>query len=180
MLELKIPDVELFDEDKEEFITIKGATLQLEHSLISISKWESKWHKAFLGKQKKTTEEILDYVRCMTINGGIDPSIYKYLTNEQVNKVVSYIEEPMTATWFYDDGDSAGGGETVTSELIYYWMITLNVPVEFQKWHLNRLLALIRVCNIKNNPNKKMNRAEIMNRNKLLNKQRRKELNTRG
>lgn len=183
MLELKIDDIELYDEKSEEFVEIKGTTLQLEHSLISISKWESKWHKAFLGKSDKTQEEILDYIRCMTINKNVDPNLYKYLSHEHIKQVVEYIEEPMTATCFYDDRKSNSGGskETVTAELIYYWMIALQIPIEFQRWHLNKLLTLIRVCNIKNDaPNNKMSKREIMNRNKALNDARRKALNTRG
>lgn len=181
MLELVIPDIELFDESKEEFVTIKGTTLQLEHSLISVSKWESKWYKAFLGKEDKTPDQIIDYIRCMTITKNVDPNIYKYLGNEQIEQVVKYIEEPMTATWFNETQTNAGGSrEVVTSELIYYWMIAMQIPVDFQRWHLNRLLTLIRVCNIKNTPPKKMSKKEMMNQNKALNEQRKRALNTRG
>lgn len=181
MLELNIPDIELFDDSKEEFITIKGTTLQLEHSLISISKWESKWHKAFLGKEDKTEEEIIDYIRCMTINKNVNDDIYNYLSTKVIKQVTDYIQEPMTATWFNEDGKNAGGGrEIVTSELIYYWMIAMQIPVEFQRWHLNRLLTLIRVCNIKSEPPKKMSKRELANRNKSINEARKAALHTRG
>lgn len=182
MLELKVDDIELFDERTEEFVYVKGATLQLEHSLISISKWESKWHKAFLGREEKTDEELRDYIQCMILNKNVDPKIIQYLNNYHIAQVVSYIEEPMTATWFSKEEmkKSGMGREVITSELIYYWMIALNVPVEFQKWHLNRLLTLIRVCNIKNTPPKKMSQKELMNRNRALNEARKASMHTKG
>lgn len=180
MLCITIPPEEFWDEVKEEFVYSKSQTIQLEHSLVSISKWESKWGKAFLGKQKKTDEEILDYIRCMTITQNVNPEVYKRLSIQNFKDINAYIEAPMTATYFLDGGNSKGNGDTITSELIYYWMITFNIPVEFQKWHLNRLLSLIRVCAIKNNPPKKRSSREIMSRNSALNAARRKALNTRG
>lgn len=182
MLRLTIPENELFDSTTGEFINIKEQTLQLEHSLVSLSKWESKWHKPFLGTDKKTDEETLDYIRCMTTTQGVDPRIYAVMDAPTVKLIVDYINDPMTATWFTDDKSQkkSVNKEIITSELIYYWMITLNIPVEFQKWHLNRLLTLIRVCNVKNEPPKKTSKREIMNRNKALNDARRKAANTRG
>lgn len=183
MFTLTIDDNEYYDYSKEEFISVKGQTLQLEHSLVSISKWESKWKKAFLGKNEKTNEEIIDYIRCMTITKNVDPIVYNFLTSEQVESITKYIEDPMTATWFNDDKKKSKGGgnsETVTSELIYYWMITCQIPVEFQRWHLNRLLTLIRICEMKNTPPKKMSKRDLMNRNRSLNEQRKKALGTRG
>lgn len=182
MFELVIPEKEYFNDKTQEFVVIKGQKLQLEHSLVSLSKWESKWHKAFLSKENKTDEEMLDYIRCMTITKGVDPDTYKNLSNKQIQEVIAYIEEPMTATWFNEQ--QAKGpkrvDEVVTSELIYYWMIALQIPVEFQRWHLNRLLTLIRVCNLKNAPPKKMSKKEIMNRNRALNAKRKSAMNTRG
>ena len=180
MLRITIPEVELWDEEKQEFVYIKEQTLSLEHSLVSLSKWESKWNKAFLGKTEKTPEETLDYIKCMTITQNVDPEIYNYLTPDNINQVNKYIEAPMTATTFSNEKVSSASRETVTSELIYYWMIALNVPFECQKWHLNRLLTLIRVCNIKNTPPKKMSKRELMSRNSALNAARRQQLNTRG
>lgn len=182
MLTIRIGDTEIFDENTNEFKEIKGQTLQLEHSLVSISKWESKWNRAFLGKEEKTPEQILDYIRCMTITQNVKPDIYNYLTVDQIKTITDYIEAPMTATWFSEtEGKGASNkGETITSELIYYWMIALQIPVEFQKWHLNRLLTLIRVCNIKNTPPKKMSKKDIMTRNRSLNEARKNALNTRG
>ena len=180
MLQITIPAVEQWDENKQEFIFTKEQKLQLEHSLVSLSKWESKWCKAFLTKQEKTFEETLDYIKFMTITQNVDPKVYNYLTNENIDEVNRYIEAPMTATYFSEDKTSKISREQVTAELIYYWMISLNIPFECQKWHLNRLLTLIKVCNIKNTPPKKRSRKDIMSSNAALNAARRKQLNTRG
>jgi len=180
MLQITIPAVELWDERKQEFITTKEQTLQLEHSLVSISKWESKWCKPFLSKQEKTFEETLDYIKCMTITPNVDPEVYNYLTNENIEEINNYINAPMTATYFSDDKTVKPSREQITAELIYYWMIALNIPFECQNWHLNRLLTLIKVCNIKNQPPKKISKKEIMRRNAALNAARRKQLNTKG
>lgn len=186
MLRITIPakeSIELWDEEKEEFIrtpAVKEQTLQLEHSLVSLSKWESKWCKSFLSHSEKTYEETIDYIKCMTITQNVNPDVYYNLTSENIQQINEYIDAPMTATVFAKDQMRGKSRETVTSELIYYWMIALNIPFECQKWHLNRLLTLIRVCNIKNTPPKKMSRREIMNRNAALNAARRKQLNSKG
>ena len=180
MLRITIPAVEQWDEIKQEFISTKEQTLSLEHSLVSLSKWESKWRKAFLTKQEKTFEETLDYIKFMTITQNVDPEVYKYITNGNIDEVNRYIEAPMTATYFSEDKNGKTSREQITAELIYYWMISLNIPFECQKWHLNRLLTLIKVCNIKNTPPKKRNKKEIMSRNAALNAARRKQLNTKG
>lgn len=184
MLQLVIPAVEGWDEGKQEFVELeKAETLKLEHSLVSVSKWEMKWCKPFISKQKKTREETLDYIRCMTLTQNVDPKLYKRINNDHIDKVNSYISAPMTATWFSEEkgaGKSKTSTEQITNELIYYWMITYNIPSEYQKWHLNRLLTLIRVCNAKNKPQKKMNRREILSRNRALNAARKKQLNTKG
>ena len=184
MLQLVIPAVEGWDEKKEEFVELeKAETLKLEHSLVSVSKWEMKWCKPFISKQKKTREETIDYIRCMTLTQNVDPKLYKRINNEHIDEVNSYISAPMTATWFSEE---KGGGkakistEQITNELIYYWMITYNIPSEYQKWHLNRLLTLIKVCNAKNKPPKKMNRRELMSSRRALNAARKKQLNTKG
>ena len=180
MLTITIPASEMWDEKNEKFVDIKECVLQLEHSLISLSKWESKWCKPFLFTKEKTEEETLDYVRCMTLTSRVSPEVYYGLTSENIKAINRYIEAPMTATCFGADRNGRGNREIVTSELIYYWMIALNIPFECQKWHLNRLLTLIRVCNIKNQPAKKMSRREIMSRNAALNAARRKQLGTNG
>lgn len=180
MLQIVIPGVEYYDEVKEEFITEREQTLQLEHSLVSLSKWESKWCKVFLSKQEKTVEEIQDYIKCMTINQNVNPDVYNRLTQSNIDEIQKYISAPMTATYFSKNAGGRATGEQVTSELIYYWMIALNIPFECQKWHLNRLLTLIRVCNVKNQPPKKMSKRDILSRNASLNAARRQQLNTKG
>lgn len=188
MLEILIPEqhYEFFDEKKEEFlppIDIKETKIQIEHSLISIKKWEQKWHKPFLGDKDKTYEELVDYVRCMTLTHGVDPIIYKYIPMKVLNEIVDYIKDPMTATWFRDDGLVGGQKylkEVVTAEIIYYWMITLNVPVEFQKWHLNQLLTLIKVLNIKNGKKEKVDSKTAARQRAALNAQRRAAHKSKG
>lgn len=181
MLQITIPAVELYDEKTERFIELKEQTLQLEHSLVSLSKWESKWCKAFLGRTAKTDEEILDYVKCMTITQNVNPDIYKYLTEDNFKQINKYIEAPMTATTFVEDKTSKGSREVVTSELIYFWMISLNIPFDpCQKWHLNRLLALIRVCNVKNAPPKRRSKRDVASQYAALNAARKRQLNTKG
>lgn len=179
MLTIEIPATEMFDDKTQEFIQLRPITLQLEHSLVSISKWESKWKKPFLGKENKTIEETLDYIKCMTITQNVPDITYKRLTSKNINDINKYIDEPMTATTFNDNTHSTNK-EIVTAELIYYWMIALNIPMKCEKWHINRLLTLIRVCNIKSSPPKKMSKREIMNRNAALNAARRKKLNSKG
>ena len=180
MLQITVSADELWDEAKGEFIPVKEQTLQLEHSLISLSKWESKWCKSFFSKKEKTYEETIDYIKCMTLTQNVKPNVYLNLSRENIDEINKYIEAQMTATVFSEDHMRKSSRETITSELIYYWMIALNIPFECQKWHLNRLLTLIRVCEIKNTPPKKMSRREIMSRNAALNAARRKQLNTRG
>lgn len=181
MLQIKIPITpEGWDEAKNEFVEAREQVLQLEHSLVSLSKWESKWCKSFFSKQAKSYEETVDYIKCMTVTKNVDPEVYNHLTTANIAQINQYIESPMTATYFSEDKNGKSSKETVTSELIYYWMIALNIPFECQKWHLNRLLTLIRVCNIKNQPPKKMSKREIMSRNHALNAARRQQYNTRG
>ena len=179
MLQLTIPGVEEWDPVNEEFITkIKEHSLQLEHSLVSLAKWESKWCKPFLSQDTLTFEETIDYVRCMTITQNVNPDVYIYLTDDNIQTVRQYIDAKMTATWFSEKQGAKGknGNEAITAELIYYWMITYNIPSEYQKWHLNRLLTLIRVCEVKSNPpkNNKMSMNETYSEYRSLNDTRRK------
>ena len=181
MLQITIPARECWDENSQTFIYTKEHVLCLEHSLVSISKWESKTHKPFLSKEKKTKLEVIEYIKCMTISQNIDDSIYDYLTNKNIGDIEEYIKDSMTASWFSDSKSSKQSKEQITSELIYYWMICFNIPIECQKWHLNRLLTLIRICSIKNDPKKKKKTTrEIMEHNIALNEARKKKLNTRG
>jgi len=180
MLDITIPAKELFDQSTNTFSMSKSYHLQLEHSLISLSKWESKWLKPFLQtKVEKTIPETIDYIRCMTLTQNVDPEAYTLITSEIIEQVSAYIKEPMTATTFSKNNNTVNR-EIITAEIIYYWMITFNVPFECQKWHLNKLLTLINVCNIKNQPAKKMGKKEIYSRNSALNAMRRNNLNTTG
>lgn len=180
MLQITIPAIELWDERTETFVSRKEQTLQLEHSLVSLSKWESKWKKAFLGKTEKSEEEIRDYVRCMTITQNVDPDIYNYLSKENFDQINDYIQEPMTATTFPDDKTSRGRNQIVTAEVIYAWMFSLQIPLDLQKWHLNKLLTQIRACNALNQPTKKMSKRDTARQNAALNAARRQRLNSKG
>ena len=180
MLQIMIPSVELWDESKEEFVYMKERTLQLEHSLVSLSKWESKWCKSFISNKNITEEETMDYIRCMTLTQNVPKEVYDYMPDSVIRQITDYINAPMTATCFSGNNNKKTGREVVTSELIYYWMIAMNIPFECQKWHLNRLLTLIRVCNIKNTPPKKMSKRSIMSRNAALNAARKQRLGTMG
>lgn len=180
MLQITIPAMEQWDEAKEEYVYTKERTLQLEHSLVSLSKWESKWCKSFLSNKNITEEETMDYIRCMTLTQNVPKEVYDYIPDSIVEQITAYINAPMTATYFSGNENKRLNREVVTSELIYYWMIALNIPFECQKWHLNRLLTLIRVCNIKNTPPKKRSKRSIMSRNAALNAARRQQLGSSG
>ena len=179
MLKIKVESNEFWDSDKEEFVYIKGGVLQLEHSLLSLSKWESNWGKAFMSDKEKTYDETIDYIRCMTINKNVDPNVYYNLSADDIRKINAYIENPMTATRFLSHDDNRINNETVTSELIYYWMVELGIPFECQKWHLNRLITLIKVINKKRGGGK-MSKSDIMRNNKQINEMRKKKYNTKG
>ena len=167
----------MWDEEKQEFIALKKpVTLQLEHSLVSVSKWESRWKKSYLSTPQKTTEEAIDYVRCMTLTKNIDPKVYYFLTNENIAQITNYIKDPMTATTFSQNKKRPGSSnrKKTTAETIYFQMISFGIPVEFQKWHLNRLLTLIKVCDIEGSPKQKMSKGEILRQNAAINAKRRK------
>ena len=179
MLTIVIPETEEFDPSTGTFFVYKKETLLLEHSLVSLSKWESKWKKPFLSEDDKTPEETLDYIRCMTVN-TVDPSVYRRIPVSAIKKINEYISDPMTATTFSEDPNQRRNREIITAEIIYYWMVALEIPFECQKWHLNRLITLIRVCNIKNAPSKNMSKGEIYRQNTALNAARRKMHGTKG
>lgn len=180
MLAITIPEQDQWDERKEVFVKTPKIELHLEHSLISISKWEAKWHKPFLGNQKKTTEETVDYIRCMCLTPNVPVNVFYALTEDNVKAINDYISDPMTATTITDDPNAKKNREIMTSEVIYSWMISLNIPPEYAKWHLNRLIMLIRVCNKHNTPPKKMSNNEILSRNRSLNEARRAALHSKG
>lgn len=178
MLTIDVVLEDLYNEETEEFVSLKY-TLELEHSLISLSKWESVFEKPFLSDAEKTQEEIFFYITAMVTDPKIPPEVFTSLTPENVGQIEKYISSRMTATWF-NDADQPKSREVITAEIIYHWMIALNIPFECQHWHLNRLLTLIRVCNEKNSPPKELSRAEMAARNRALNAERKKQLGTTG
>lgn len=180
MLEIYVPDTEYYDEARSEFVSVKGQALKLEHSLVSLSKWEARHHKPFLTNDEKSEEEVLDYVQCMTITQNVNPLIYRALTRELLTKIQDYIGDPMTATWFSNKENRRFNREIITAEIIYYWMVTLQIPFECEKWHLNRLLTLVRVCNEKNAPEKKMSKSALAAQNRALNAARRQRMRSKG
>ena len=180
MLKITIPETQKWDEEHEVFITSESQQLCLEHSLVSLSKWEEKWHKYFIGNDSLTNEELVDYIRCMTITQNVDPEVYYAIDDKVMKEITDYINDTHTATWFNDNKNQKPNREIITSEIIYYWMIALQIPFECQKWHLNKLLTLIRVCNEKNAPNKKRSRSEILSENRKLNEARKKMHHTHG
>lgn len=181
MLTITIPKNEFFIPSTNSFVYIDETKLTLEHSLVSISKWEAKWHKPFITKKPKTLEETKDYVRCMTITQNVNPDVYLGINKEILKQVEDYMDNAMTATWFNDkENPVINQKEQITSELIYYWMISQNIPFECEKWHLNRLLTLIKVCGVKNTPPKKLSKKDVMSRNRALNAARKAKLNSRG
>ena len=188
MLTITIPKSRLWNSKKEEFINTKEYILSLEHSLVSISKWEAKWHKPFISDDKKTNEQTVDYIKCMTLTQNVDDHVYMALTKQNFEEIGAYIDNKMTATWFNEPKNSQQNHikkEVITSELIYYWMISFEIPFECQKWHLNRLLTLIKVCNAKakaanSKKSSGVNKREILSNNAELNAARRKSLGTSG
>lgn len=177
MLQISINTSEWFDAETEEFITVAPTTLCLEHSLYSIAKWESKWEKPYLNTKEKTKDELVDYVRCMTIN-DVDSSVYMTLTNQHFEQIKNYIEAKMTATFFSDDNKPSR--KIITAEVIYYQMTALNIPFECEHWHFNRLLTLIRVCASYQQPPKKMSKRQMASRNSAINAARRRQHNSKG
>lgn len=181
MHKVVIQPCKYWDSKRERFFTYpeKPITLQLEHSLVSISKWESTWNKPFLHKiNERTNVEMRDYIRCMTLTQNVDPDIYMFIPDEIILDITNYINAPMTATTFSQKEKPSR--EIVTSELVYYWMASFGIPFTCEKWHFNRLMTLIRICSIKNGPQKKMSANEIRNRNRSLNAQRRAAMQSRG
>ena len=180
MFKLEITGGEMYNDKTNEFVTIPKCTISLEHSLVSISKWEAIHCKPFFNrKENKTKDELISYVKCMTLTPNVDDRVYMFISNDQFFELQKYIESPMTATTFSKE-NTPPSRQIITSELIYYSMIVNGIPFECQKWHINRLLTLIKVCNIKNGPQKKMSKSQIMNQNAQLNAARRAALHTRG
>lgn len=183
MLHLTIPEQELWDPISEHFIDVPACELDLEHSLEAVSKWESKWHVPFHDDRKeKTYEQNIDYIRCMTLTEGVDPDVYKYLTEQNIKDIMEYISDSATATWFNEPNKSRGKKEIITAEIIYYWMTAYNIPESYQKWHLNKLMTLLRVAAEKSKEQygDKKSRRMTASQRKALNAARRKQYHTRG
>lgn len=176
MLEIDVATEEAFDEERNKFVVTKAFRVRLEHSLVSASKWESLWKEAFLGKKEKTPQQILSYVKFMILHDELPPGVFQRLIDTHLEEIKDYIADPMTATKLYSDPNTPQSRETITTELIYYWMISLSIPVEFQHWHLNRLITLVRTVNLKNTPKRKMSAKE----RRELNRSRLAKLGTKG
>ena len=181
MLPITVPAREMWNEEAQMFFTIPETPLQLEHSLLSISKWEAKWKKPFLETKQLTPAEWRDYVRCMTLSPkNPDPTVYICLTAKNLADVKAYVNDPMTATTIKEQNNRGGRGQFVTSELIYYWMVAAQIPFECERWHLNRLMVLIRICGEKSKPPKKMSKRENARSRSALNAQRRAAMHSNG
>jgi len=180
MLTIRVAGVEMYNNSSQEFVMEGGTLLQLEHSLVSLSKWESKFEKPFLGTEDKTEDELFEYVKCMTLTPDVPDEIYSQLSKENVEDINAYINKKMTATWFRDSPNAPPTKDIITAELVYYWMTVFNIPFECENWHLNRLFTLIRVCNIKQAKPKKMSRAEAAAQQRELNAARRAKLKSHG
>lgn len=180
MLTVKVPlSDELFDNSTQQFVDGETFELQLEHSLVSLSKWESFFEKPFLGPEEKTFEETMWYIEAMTMTPDVPPDVYRKLSQQNMDEITKYVDAKMTATWFKAEA-SKRQTEIITAEIIYYWMISLNIPFECQYWHFNRLMTLVQVINQKNAPEKKLSRAELAARNRQLNAERKAKLGTSG
>jgi len=180
MLTITISGLEFYDEITERFSTVGDLVVELEHSLFSLSKWESKYEKAFLGPGVKTTEEVLDYVKMMIVTPNLPPDSFSRFTKDHITQINDYIESKQSATTFGDIPQRVGRSEIITSEVVYYWMTGFNIPFECQHWHLNRLFALIRIANLKSSNQKKMSRNDVASRNRQINEQRKAQLGTSG
>lgn len=181
MLKIEVPGVETFDERTGEFSHVGGCVLRLEHSLVSVSKWEARWEKIFLTEAPKSREETTSYFQCMSLDEGVDPEVFECLGASDCERINRYISAPMTATTVSKlPGARRRSPEKVSSELIYYWMIAYGIPFECQSWHLNRLLTLIEVCNAKNAPARKQSRRDVAAQNAELNRMRRQALHSSG
>ena len=180
MLTITVPGDEVYDEETRLFATVGDFNLDLEHSLLSLSKWESEFQKPFLSSDEKTSEETISYIKAMILTPDFPPEVLSRLSSENHKQINEYIQNKMTATWFNELPGAPKSSEAITSELIYYWLVAFNIPFEVQTWHLNRLLTLIRICNVKSQKPQKMTREQIAARNRELNAQRRKQLGTRG
>ena len=179
MLPITLPEARMFNEQTETFIRVPAVTLKLEHSLISIAKWESKWQKSYLSSNGLTSEEFMDYIRCMSLDPNIDRETLLRLTKNDLAIIIAYIKAPMTATTFSKLSNEPRNHDIITAEIVYYWMVSFGIPFECEKWHINRLLTLIEVCSRKQNP-QKMSNMEAARMRYAMNEARKKKFGTKG
>lgn len=179
MLTLKIESFEGWDEEKEEFIYIEGQTIHMRHCLASISKWESKWHIPFLSRKEKTEEQALDYIRCM-VEEEVSDTVINIIQTRYGREIESYMNNPSTATVVHHDKQEIGSNSPKTSEVIYSWMFQLNIPMECQYWHINKLITQIDYMNEQQKPPKKISKKDAMARQARINAERRAKLKSKG
>jgi len=180
MLKIIVPGTEMFDEEKQEFFTVGDVPLELEHSLVSLSKWESIFEKPFLAEGNRTPEEVFAYVKCMVLTPGVPDEVLYKLNEENYSAINRYIESKQSATWFSEEAPKQRNQETLTSELIYYWLVAFQIPFETETWHINRLFNLIRICDLKQQKPKKMSAAEAAAKRRELNEKRKAQFGTTG
>lgn len=180
MLTITVSSPEMFDESTLEFVDDPAVVLELEHSLVSLSKWESIYEKPFLGNVEKTSEESLAYIKLMCLTPNVPEEVFLRLTNEHLEQIQTYVTAKMTATWFSETPSGPANRQVITNELIYTWMIQLNIPIEMENWHLNRLFTLLRTVSAKNEKPKKMSSAEAARKRHELNEQRKAQFGTTG
>jgi len=180
VLTLKLDEQEYFDETTKKFVKLGGIALELEHSLVSLSKWESEFEKPFLSQEPKTQEEALYYIECMIVSGEVPENLLSHLSQENLHEINAYIDSKMSATWFNEGGPQKKSNETITNELIYFWMNSFQIPLECESWHLNRLFNLIRIHSIKNSKPEKVNRQEQLQQQRAENARRREQMGTKG
>jgi hypothetical protein len=180
MLLILVGEEEMFNDETQEFIQVEQFSLELEHSLASLSKWESKFEKPFLGNSPHTKKETFEYLKMMVVTENVPSEIFERLSRDNLESINEYIDSKQSATIFNEMPNRKSSREIITSELIYYWMVAFTIPFECEHWHLNRLFALIRICGIKNSKDQKMPKDKIARQYRDLNEQRKAKLNTRG
>ena len=179
MLSIKLPENEVFDDNAAKFVRQPELVLQLEHSLLSISKWESAYEKPFLKSERMSQAELLYYIQCMRLDDGHISDLLR-LNEKDFKRIGEYMNAKNSSTTFYEPEESGRSrGETITSELVYYWMVTFQIPFEAETWHFQRLMALIKICSVKNS-NKKVRRRDVAAQNRALNAQRLAQNGGRG
>lgn len=180
MLTIKVLGDEYFDEADSRVLRDTIATIELEHSLASLSKWEEVYEKPFLSEEDKTSEEVMAYIEMMILTPDVPENIVYALSQENIDDIQKYISAKRSATWFNEPKHAPRQTEKITSELIYFWMVSAQIPFEAENWHLNRLFNLIKIYNVKNTKPKKMGRHDAAQQRRDLNAARKAQLGTNG